>query len=91
MCTERENFELHGRENMKSHIYVLTITEGKYGRGPWVSAQMSPGRRKWDGRTTEGSDEVWRIHLFEEFQLEKYINYFTYSKIKIRSLIMKKK
>lgn len=34
MCTEHDNFELHGRENMKSHIYVLTITEGKYARGP---------------------------------------------------------
>lgn len=33
MCTEHDNFELHGRENMKSHIYVLTITEGKYARG----------------------------------------------------------
>lgn len=27
MCTERENFELHGRENMKLHINVLIITE----------------------------------------------------------------
>lgn len=44
-----------------------------------------------DGRTREKSDEVWRIHLFEEFQLEKYINCFTYLKVKIRSLIMKKK
>lgn len=34
MCTEHDNFELHGRENMKSHIYVLIITEGNYTGGP---------------------------------------------------------
>lgn len=70
MCTEHNNFELPGRENMKSHIYVLIITEGKYAWGPWVSAQMSPGRRNQDGKTREESDEVWRYICLKSFNLK---------------------